>query len=167
MMSTTHTERDQEPARETARDGCPRLDPSVCKQPAPDTKDQSDFGEPGRTKAVGVAMVAVGGLGALATLVALLWGLSASVGVAVGASLALGNLWALQGIGRRLLGTATRSRALWALVGVLKLAALLVGVGVLLGYDLVEPLSLIVGYAALPAGITIGGLVSSRYDGEI
>lgn len=77
-------------------------------------------------------------------------GARALVGVSVGAALALANLWALG----RLVRVYLYSDGLtWALVGMLKVAALFGVVFVVATRGLVDVGAMIIGYGALPAGI--------------
>jgi hypothetical protein len=94
-------------------------------------------------------------------------GLAAGFSVAAGAALAAGNLWLLARIVAELLpsdqeGAEAQSRAGWALVAVLKMFGLLALAWLLMRHGIVEPLPMLVGFAALPIGIAIGALVSDR-----
>lgn len=98
--------------------------------------------------------VAVFGV-AMALLALAIFGIHSAGGVALGAAIATVNLWAFSRIGEALLSGRQGHAAKWAALGVFKLLALLGGVYVLINLGLVEPIPLMVGYAALPAGITL------------
>jgi len=113
-----------------------------------------------------IAAVAV--TGAVASGAALvLGGPQTALSVLVGGAIATANLWALARIVTALLptdeGTArAQSRVGWALVGVLKMLALLTLLWLLMRHGIVSPLPLFVGLGALPIGIAIGSLVRDR-----
>jgi hypothetical protein len=106
----------------------------------------------------------------------------AALSTAVGAGIAAGNLWALARIVTALLPVASResgrtnarpdaraqresgrtNASLWALLALLKMFGLFSVVWLLMRYRLVSPLSMLVGFGALPMGIAIGSLVSDR-----
>jgi hypothetical protein len=116
---------------------------------------------------VNLALVATGGFGVIASLVAMLgWDLRAAVGVLVGALLAVGNLWVFKRLGHAFLAGKGSSRAMWGLLGVFKFVALMVGVGLLLRHDIVDAIPLIVGYTALPVGITSSNFFAARFQEE-
>jgi hypothetical protein len=92
---------------------------------------------------------------------------SSAFSVAVGAGVATGNLWILARIVHALLprnaeGARAQSRAGWALVASLKMVALIGGVWLLMRHGVVAPISMMLGFGALPIGIAIGSLVSDR-----
>lgn len=112
------------------------------------------------TALTGVAIFGV----ALSLLTLAGWGVHLAGGVALGAAIATVNLWAFSRIGAALLSGQQRHAAKWAALGVLKLLALLGGVYILLDHGLVEPIALMVGYAALPGGITLATFFNKPDD---
>jgi ATP synthase I chain len=105
---------------------------------------------------------AVGGLGALVVA-----GPTVAFSVAVGGALATLNLWALARIIAALLPVDDRaaraqSRVGWALVGMIKMVALVAVVWLLMRHGVVAVLPMALGLGALPIGIAIGSLVSDR-----
>ena len=122
---------------------------------------------------VSLASVAVSGaalgLGALLT-----FGTRAGFSVALGGAIATANLWTLAYIVAALLPDGpdprnpsgepqgARNTGAWALIGGMKLLALVAAVWVLLRGEIVSALPLLTGFAALPIGIAIGSLVSDR-----
>ncbi len=84
------------------------------------------------------------------------FGAHAAIGVLVGGVLAASNLWVLERLVRVYLDG---ERGRWAGVALLKAAALLVLVALLVKGGVVSVLALVAGYAALPIGITIAGLL--------
>lgn len=115
---------------------------------------------PMNTALTGVAIFGVAE--ALLTLVG--WGIHSAGGVALGAALATVNLWAFTRIGHALLSGRQGQAATWAMIGVFKLVALLAGVYWLLDRSVVEPIPLMIGYAALPGGITLATLLNRPDD---
>ncbi|PIE05959.1 MAG: hypothetical protein CSA75_02015 [Sorangium cellulosum] len=116
---------------------------------------------------VNLALMATGSVGLIAMMVGLLaFDGHAALGVFVGTSLAVANLWVFKQIGHAILSESGSSRAMWVLVGALKFVALLVGVGLLLRYDIVGAVPLIVGYGALPVGITMSNFLVARFEDE-
>ena len=109
--------------------------------------------------AIVTSLTCVAGAGVVLALAAVFWGgAAASLGVAIGAMLAVANLWVLALVGRGVLSGSARGK-LWVLVGVAKLLALFGGSFLLLRAGLVSGLTLVVGYGALPAGITVGAFL--------
>jgi hypothetical protein len=109
-------------------------------------------------------VAAVGVVGALGATMG--WGWRAGVGVLVGSLLAVANLWSLKRIGAGFFSEHARQRRVWGLLGGLKflvLAAIVVG---LLALHLVQPLAFVIGYGALPVGITIGTFLGPRMTEE-
>jgi ATP synthase I chain len=108
------------------------------------------------------ALVAVVLVGTLSTIVALIFG-----GVRTGASVGLGaavgalNLLAIWFVVRGLLARK-RSSVPWGLVAVLKFGLLVAVLYFLLKSHAVELLPLLIGYGALPLGITAGQLGAPR-----
>jgi hypothetical protein len=100
-----------------------------------------------------VAAVAVAlALGGLA-----LKGWSAAMGIAAGGFLATINLWVLGWVTRGVLSSRGR---LHAVVGAVKFLALMGAAYLLLRAGLASGLTLAIGYASLPVGLTIGTLLS-------
>ncbi|HEX3344545.1 MAG TPA: ATP synthase subunit I [Polyangiaceae bacterium] len=94
-------------------------------------------------------------------------GASSAFSVAVGGAVATANLWVLARIVHALLprsapGARAQSRAGWVLVAAVKMVVLVGGVWLLMRHGVVEPVSMMVGFGALPIGIAIGSLVSDR-----
>jgi hypothetical protein len=117
-----------------------------------------------RTIAAVAATGAVLSVGALAA-----FGVASAFSVAVGAAIAAANLWVLARVIGALLPadeaaarSATRSRAGWSLVAVLKLFGLVGLVWLLMRQGVVAPLPMLVGFGSLPIGIALGTLVSDR-----
>jgi hypothetical protein len=114
---------------------------------------------------VNIALMATGVFGALAALVGLLsWDGRAAVGIAAGTAIAVANLWVFKRVGQAFLSLGHGSRAFWGLVGALKFAVLLAGVGLLLRYRVIDAVPLIVGYASLPVGITLSNFLVARFQ---
>jgi ATP synthase I chain len=118
------------------------------------------------------AVAACGAALALGSLVLL--GPSAALSAAIGAALAAGNLWALARIVVAFVpspapsqapardGSRPRGAGAWTLVALVKMLALFSVVWLLMRYRAVSPLSMLLGFAALPLGIAIGSIVSDR-----
>lgn len=112
------------------------------------------------------ALVAVGAIAVLFALAALIFaGPDAGLGTAVGGLVATLNFWLFAHIGRGVLSGGKRSR-LWALVAVVKFLLLFGGAWLLLKSGLTTPLTLALGYGAMPLGITIGLLFGSGHREE-
>jgi hypothetical protein len=98
----------------------------------------------------------------------LVLGVREAVSVAAGAAIAAGNLWILSRIVAALLGASeprqgsTRTAGLWAAIALLKMFGLFALVWLLMRYEVVSPLWMVVGFAALPAGIAFGAVASDR-----
>lgn len=128
---------------------------------------KNDSSDGMQTESVRLAMVATAGTGVVFTLGGLVvWDLATGVGVLTGGVIAVGNLWAIRRIVTALLSQSRKKRGLWGLAAVFKFVGLLLVVAVLLRYDVVGLIPLLVGYAALPVGIAIAGLVASRVAKE-
>jgi hypothetical protein len=84
-----------------------------------------------------------------------IFGLRASSGVAAGVVLALSNLWVLERLVRAYLNSEKGS---WAIVAVVKAAAIFALVALLVKAGAVDVGALTGGYGALPVGIVIAGL---------
>jgi hypothetical protein len=106
--------------------------------------------------AIVTSLVAVGAIAVLFALGALLLaGPEAGLGTAVGGLVATLNFWLFAHIGRGVLSGGARSR-FWALVAVLKFLMLFGGAWLLLKAGLTSPVTLALGYGAMPLGITTG-----------
>jgi hypothetical protein len=95
------------------------------------------------------------------------FGARAGVSVATGAVIAVANLYFLARIVGALLGgrvDGNPNAGLWGIFGVLKIVILFGGVWLLFSSNLVDPISLVVGWGALPVGITLGTLFSDKAD---
>jgi hypothetical protein len=79
------------------------------------------------------------------------------LGVLIGGSIATANLWVMTQVAKAFIAQKGRT-APWAVIAALKLLLLVLGVWLLLRSGTIPPLALIVGYAALPFGITVGSL---------
>lgn len=113
------------------------------------------------------AMISVtlsGGVLAAGALVT--FGASTAGGVGVGAAFALANLWAFARIGEAFLSRRGAGGP-WTLFALLKLAGLFGGVWIILRSGLASPLALLVGYGALPIGITLGTLFGPKPPDDI
>ena len=97
----------------------------------------------------------------------LLFGARGIISAAIGAALAVANLWAIAKLVRGFLGNGARRGASWGPLGMLKLGALFVLLGVILKQGWAEVLPLAFGYAALPLGVVVAQLWSgSPASGE-
>jgi hypothetical protein len=106
------------------------------------------------------ALIAVVGFGVTATGIALATeGARVAAGLAAGAAMAALNLWGFARLGQKLI-EGDEMPARFAAFGALKLGALFGGFYMLLKYQIVAPLPLMIGYGALPVGITFGVLFS-------
>lgn len=118
-----------------------------------------------RTRAAIVGVAAIGivlAIGAAAG-----WGLRSGVSVSVGALIAVANLYGLARIVGALLGARVEGdggAGLWGILAVLKVVGLFGVVWLLLTSRLVEPLSLVVGWGALPIGVALGALFSDKAE---
>ncbi len=106
-----------------------------------------------------VKSVALTGL-VLAVGAAAFSGAQTGVGVAIGGVLATVNLVLFIRIGEAFLAQGTRPS--WAALGFIKLLALFACVYLILRRGDVSALALVVGYGALPIGITVSGLMTPR-----
>ncbi|MEB2321704.1 MAG: ATP synthase subunit I [Sorangiineae bacterium] len=111
----------------------------------------------GETDGIGGALRVVGLVGALLTAGAVaVSGPPVGLGVAIGALVALANLWVLD---RAVRGFLTgESRAPWAVVAVLKLVLLVGALYLVVKSGVAGVMPLIVGFGALPLGITLSQL---------
>jgi hypothetical protein len=87
-----------------------------------------------------------------------LFGPRAGLGVAIGGAVAILNMWALARIVPQVLAGGQHGKK-WALLGGVKLVALATGGYLLLRSDLCPPIALVLGYGALPFGISIGSML--------
>ena len=105
--------------------------------------------------ALGRALRAVAGCGVVLAVSASLWlGWRAGVSASIGAALAVANLYVLGRVVGSLLEGGAR-RGAWGVVGILKLGLLFGGLWALFRSEQVAVLPLLVGYGALPLGITL------------
>jgi len=112
---------------------------------------------------INAILATVGLVGAVLALAALvIWGGRSAGGVAIGAALAVLNLWAFSRIGKALVTGGRPAR--WAALGVFKFLALAGALYLLIDNGLVGPISLMVGYASLPTGITLATLFNKPDD---
>jgi len=108
------------------------------------------------------AVVCTAASGAVLAAGALLsFGLVTALGVAIGGAIATANLALFARIGKAFLDKRGMT-APWAAIALLKFFCLIAGVWLILRAGVVSPLSLAVGYGALPIGITVGGLFGPR-----
>ncbi len=89
----------------------------------------------------------------------LFWGPRVAGSIACGGVVAVANLWILKKIGQAFLSTRASSRGLWGLIAALKFLLLTAGVWYLLRHAVATPLPFVVGYGALPIGITLSVLM--------
>jgi hypothetical protein len=111
-----------------------------------------------RLRASFIGIAACGVVLALGALV--LAGRKAALSAGIGAAVGEVNLWALARIVSALL--RNERAGVWTHVALLKMFALFGVVGLLMRYAPVAPLSMVVGFSALPMGIAIGSLMSDR-----
>jgi hypothetical protein len=112
-------------------------------------------------KGMAAALWGVAVVGVLLTLAApVLLGAGAAPSAAIGAALALGNLWALSRLVQSFL-QGTGARLPWLVVSVLKFCALFLIVAVLVRAGHAAVLPLMLGFAALPLGIVASQLRTS------
>lgn len=98
---------------------------------------------------------------AFAIIAGAVWGGRAALGVAAGGAIAVVNLVVFARVVRGVLSGGGRNR-IWILIGILKIFALFGGVWLLLKSGVFSPLSLVVGYGALPLGIALGTMLAAR-----
>ena len=89
-----------------------------------------------------------------------LLGAHSRLSVAIGALLAIGNLWAIARTVRGFLYPAG-ARAAWIPLAMLKFAGMFLAILFLVRAGYAQLLPLVIGYAALPVGITISQLKSA------
>jgi hypothetical protein len=134
-----------------------------------DADDQKDSAEDLQKASADVtlAITSVAAVGGTCSVVAGIgWGLGGFFLVFVGATIAVANLYIFKKLGQAFLTNKGSSRATWGVIGAVKFVVLAALVFFLLRYRIVGPLPLIVGYAALPVGITLSSLLGARYDGD-
>lgn len=85
----------------------------------------------------------------------------AALGVAIGGSIAVANLYVFARVGQAFVSRRGRL-APWAVVAAIKLLVLLGGIWLILRTNLVPPLALTAGYASLIVGITLGSLFAPK-----
>jgi hypothetical protein len=88
-------------------------------------------------------------------------GLRFAAGAAIGGALATANLAVFARLGDVFLGGKGKA-APWGVIAMLKLVFLFGGVWLILKSELVSGISLAIGYAALPVGITLGSLFGPK-----
>jgi hypothetical protein len=120
-----------------------------------------------------IVAVAVCG-GGLTMLALIVMGPRIARSVAVGAALAAGNLWVLARVVTALLPNSEKGShhadlsgslsgaSAWVFLAIFKMCALFTVVWLLMRYAVVSPLSMLIGFGALPLGIAIGSLLSDR-----
>lgn len=117
------------------------------------------------------SIFAVGATGAAFALFALLgFGVRPALGVLAGGAIATANLWILAKIVMAFFARQ-RSAALWSVVAIVKLFALVGGVWLLVkdrdgAGGLLHGLHLAMGWAALPVGITLGAIFGPKPPGD-
>ncbi len=110
-----------------------------------------------RAAMIGVAVSA----GVFVLGAAFLFDSRAALGVAVGGAFALANLWAFARMADAFLSRRGKT-APWTVFALLKLGLLFGGVLMILRSGIAAPLALLVGYGALPVGITFGTLFGPK-----
>jgi hypothetical protein len=121
------------------------------------TRPTSQTQTPGlRASFVGTAACGV----ALAVGALLFSGPKAAISTSIGVIVAELNLWALARTVSALLSNP--QPAVWIWIGPLKMLALFAVVGLLMRYAVPSPLSMVIGFGALPMGIAIVPLMSDR-----
>ena len=117
------------------------------------------------------SIFAVGATGLSFAVFALLgFGQRPALGVLAGGAIATANLWLLARIVSAFFARQ-RSAALWSLVAIIKLLALVGGVWLLVkeregGPGLLHGLHLAIGWTALPVGITLGAVFGPKPPGD-
>lgn len=90
-----------------------------------------------------------------------LYGVRSGIGVAIGGTIAPLNLWVFAQVGEAFL-SRRGATAPWAAIATVKLVLLLGGVWLILRSGYASGLQMIVGYSALPVGVTIGSLFGPK-----
>ena len=116
---------------------------------------------------VRAAMIAVtASAGVLAAAAFVAFDVRTAAGVAIGGAFALANLWAFARIGEAFL-SRRGAVAPWTVFAMLKMAGLFGGVWLILRSGIASPMSLAVGYGALPIGITLGTLFGPKPPDDV
>jgi hypothetical protein len=92
-------------------------------------------------------------------------GLGTGFGVAVGGLIATANLWVFAKVGQAFVGKRGNT-APWGVIALLKMLLLFGGVWLILRTGVISALSLILGYLALPIGVTVGSLFGPSPRGD-
>jgi len=130
-----------------------------------DTKEPADAGaiDAGmRAALIGVVACAV----VFSLVAAVVFGFRAALGVAIGGAIAPLNLWVFARVGDAFLSRRGHT-APWTVIAMLKLVFLLGGVWLLLRSGVASGLQMIVGYSALPVGVTIGSLFGPKPPDDV
>jgi len=125
---------------------------------------RADKSEADRRLDAGMRAALVGVIGSAVVLTCVgfaLGGARFAIGVAIGGAIAPLNLWVFARVGEAFLSRRGNT-APWALIAVVKLVVLLGGVWLILRSGMASGLALIVGYVALPIGITVGTLFGPK-----
>lgn len=131
----------------------------ACK---PDEADGS--GKDDQVNRALVAVIAVGAVFCFGASVG--WGWRVAGSVAGGVLIAAANLWILKRIAAAFLSDKSSHRFAWGMVGALKFVLLLVGMGLLVAVFGAHALPLLIGYGALPVGITVAALFGGKNKSE-
>jgi hypothetical protein len=141
-------------------------------EPTPDPGDEgpgpsAQLAEPAGDPAMRSAVIAVACSAAALTLGALgVSGGRAALGAALGGALATANLWVFARLGDAFIARKGNT-APWSMIAAVKLVFVFGAIWVILERDLVPGLSLAVGYAALPLGITMGSLFGPKPEDDV
>lgn len=128
--------------------------------PVPPTTTDSAAEALNRDGNIAPALWSVAIVGVVLALLSLqVFGVAGVVSTALGAALAVVNLWLIARMVRGFLGGGP-GRA-WGPIGMIKLAGLFIVLGILLKRGYAEVLPLAFGYAALPLGIVLAQLKST------
>ena len=123
------------------------------ENPTPETTTEGETAAP--SLALGRALRAVAAAGGVLTLIAGLWlGWRAGLSAAIGAGIAVANLYVLGRVVASLLSGGAQ-RGAWGVVGLLKLGVLFGGLWAMFRSGQVAVLPLLMGYGALPLGISL------------
>ena len=137
----------------------------IATMPADETRESADQAVANSQVQYVIASIAVVGL-LLAIGACVGWGLRTGTGVLAGAALATLNMWSFKRIGGGLFSAQGTRRRLWGVLGALKFVVLVGVVVALLALHLVQPIVFVIGYGAMPLGITIGSLLGPRVAEE-
>jgi hypothetical protein len=109
----------------------------------------------------------IAGASALLTLATLAFGgVTMGLGAAVGGSVAVANWLAMPWVGERLVRANDKGRIIWSLLLVLKMAALLGIVALILSTGLVDPMGFTVGLSGLVLGALAGAFHMTTSKGS-